>query len=454
MLFERSEILETLRMLQLQNLDVRTVTLGINILDCRSDTLGQTRKRIIEKIKKVAGSFHQVVEEVALIYGIPIVNRRIALTPLALLFKPEDQPEELLGLAQDIDKLAASLKVDFVGGFSALIHKGFTKAERVFICNLPRILAATERICASINVASSKGGINVDGILMMGQVIKETAELSAQKDAIACARLVVFANAPEDNPFMAGAFHGIGEPEAAINVGVSGPGVVKEVVERNPQASLGELAEIIKRTAFKITRVGELIGRAVASRLNVEFGIVDLSLAPTPRVGDSVAEVIEAMGIEKCGAWGTTLALALLTDACKKGGTMASSRVGGLSGAFIPVSEDAAMNEAASCGALSMEKLEALTSVCSVGLDMIAIPGDTPPEVISCIIADEIAIGVINHKTTGVRIIPVPGKKAGDRATWGGLLGEAVIMPVNRFSGSRFIKRGGHVPAPITSFKN
>ncbi|MGQ9472845.1 MAG: PFL family protein [Candidatus Caldatribacteriaceae bacterium] len=453
MLFERSEILETLRMLELENLDVRTVTLGINILDCRGENFVNTMEKVKAKIHRLAGPLWEATEEVSQKYGIPIVNRRIAISPIALLLNGNEK-EELLDFALKLDILAKNLNIDFIGGFSALVHKGFTPGDQALIHALPSILALTERICGSVNVASSRSGINVDAVVMMGKIIKETAYKTASRDGIGCAKLVVFANAPEDNPFMAGAFHGPGEADAAVNVGVSGPGVVKEMVLRHQEADLGELAEIIKRTAFKITRIGELIGREVAQKIGVPFGIVDLSLAPTPKVGDSVAEVIEAMGIEKCGGWGSTLALALLTDACKKGGIMASSFVGGLSGAFIPVSEDASMNASVTMQAITLEKLEAMTSISSVGLDMIAIPGDTPEEVISCIIGDEMAIGVVNHKIAGVRLIPVPGKKAGEKAFFGGLLGEATIIAINAYQGGKFIRRGGRIPAPITSFRN
>ncbi len=454
MLFHRSEILETLRMLELENLDVRTVTLGISILDCRGKDFRETVERVVAKVRRFAAPLNAVADEVAEKYGIPIVNRRIAVSPVALLLSGKEDKEDVVDFARVLDEAAADLGIDFVGGFSALVHKGATQGDMLLMESIPLFLSATERICASVNVASSRTGINVDAILTMARVVKETAERTAHRDGIGCAKLVVFANAPEDNPFMAGAFHGIGEPEVVVNVGVSGPGVVKEVVRRHPEASLGELAEVIKRTAFKITRVGELIGREVAEKLGVPFGIVDLSLAPTPRVGDSVAEILEEMGLERCGAFGSTLALALLTDACKKGGAMASSSVGGLSGAFIPVSEDARMSEAVEVGALSLEKLEAMTSVSSVGLDMVAIPGDTPWETIACIMADEVAVGVMNHKTVGVRLIPVPGKKAGERAVFGGLLGEATIIPVNPFQGARLILRGGRVPAPLTSLRN
>ncbi len=453
MLFDRAEILETLRMLELENLDVRTVTVGINILDCRGESFPTTIERVLAKIRRITTPLEEVTEEIAGKYGIPIVNRRVALSPVALLLTGKEG-ERVVELAHQLDQLAQELSIDFIGGFSALVHKGFAPGDHLLVDSLPLVLSQTERICGSVNAASSRAGINVDAILRMGGVIRETAEKTASRDGIGCAKLVVFANAPEDNPFMAGAFHGPGEADCAVNVGVSGPGVVKEMISRHPHASLGELAEIIKRVAFKITRVGELIGREVAQKMGIPFGIVDLSLAPTPQVGDSVAEVIEAMGVERCGGWGSTLALALLTDACKKGGAMASSFVGGLSGAFIPVSEDAGMSEAVRLGALRLEKLEAMTSVSSVGLDMIAIPGDTPEEMISAIIGDEIAIGVVNHKTVGVRLIPVPGKRAGEKAYFGGLLGECTIIEVNPFGGGKFIRRGGRIPAPITSLRN
>ena len=452
-LYDRSEILETIRMLEIENLDVRTVTLGINILDCRGKDVIDTCRNVVNKIRSYAQSLHDVVEEVSLRFGIPIVNRRLAISPVSLLFG-KDQANGPVELALLLDQLSREIRVDFIGGFTALVQKGITPAAEHLIHSLPAILTQTEHICSSVNVASTRSGINVDVILLLGKIIKEIAHLSQDKNGIGCAKLVVFANAPEDNPFMAGSFHGPGEGDAVINVGVSGPGVVKEMIRRHPGADLGQVAEIIKQTAFKITRVGELIGREVSRKLGINFGIVDLSLAPTSRVGDSVAEIIEAMGIDTCGGWGTTLALAILTDACKKGGAMASSSVGGLSGAFIPVSEDAAMTKAVKTGRLNFEKLEAMTSVCSVGLDMIAIPGDTPEEIISAIIGDEVAIGVINNKTVGIRIIPVVGKKPGDEVVWGGLLGETVVIQVNPTNPKNFIGRGGRIPAPITSLRN
>jgi len=452
-LYDRSEILETLRMLEIENLDVRTVTMGVNILDCRGRNGAETCQNVAKKIRHYAENLHEVVEEVSLRFGIPIVNRRLAISPVSLLFG-KNEKDGSFQLSHVLDDLAREIQVDFIGGFTALVQKGVTPADENLLHSLPDILSSTDHICASVNVASTRSGINVDVILLLGKIIKEIAYQSRQKDGIGCAKLVVFANAPEDNPFMAGAFHGTGEGDAVINVGVSGPGVVKEMIRRHRGENLGQIAEVIKRTAFKITRVGELIGREVSRKLGISFGIVDLSLAPTSRVGDSVAEIIEEMGIETCGGWGTTLALAMLTDACKKGGAMASSSVGGLSGAFIPVSEDAEMTEAVRRGILNLEKLEAMTSVCSVGLDMIAIPGDTPAEIISSIIGDEVAIGVINNKTVGIRLIPVVGKKPGDEVVWGGLLGGTVVIHVNPTNPKKFISRGGRIPAPITSLRN
>lgn len=447
------EIVETIKMIQEENLDIRTITMGISLRDCTSPNPQEACRKIYEKITRLAGRLVEVGEEIEREYGIPIVNKRISVTPIALVAEASDA-ETYLEFARTLDKAAAEVGVNFIGGFSALVHKGFTVGDRKLIESIPEALAATERVCSSVNVATSRSGINMDAVYLMGQVIKKTAELTADRDGLGCAKLVVFANVPEDNPFMAGAFHGIGEPECVINTGVSGPGVVKSALLKAPGADLGTLAEIIKKTAFKITRMGELVGRTAARKLNVPFGIVDLSLAPTPAVGDSVAEILEAMGLERCGAHGTTAALALLNDAVKKGGAMASSYVGGLSGAFIPVSEDAGMIRAVSEGALGLEKLEAMTSVCSVGLDMIALPGDTGAETIAAIIADEAAIGVFNHKTTAVRIIPAPGKKVGDWVEFGGLLGRAPVMAPNPFSAGEFVRRGGRIPAPIHSLKN
>lgn len=451
--FTWQEIMQTIRMLQVENLDIRTITIGISLRDCAGKDLSSMQARIEEKIKRYAGRLVGVAGQLERELGIPIINKRIAVTPIAFLVEDLDK-DDTLAIAQTLDKAGAEVGVDFVGGFSALVHKGFTRGDRQLILGIPQALATTERVCASVNVASTKSGINMDAVGLMGRIIKETAQLTADRDGIGCAKLVVFSNAPEDNPFMAGAFHGVGEPEAAINVGVSGPGVIRRAVEEEPDADLGALAEKIKKMAFKITRMGELVGREASQRLGIPFGIVDLSLAPTPAVGDSVADILEAMGLERCGTHGSTAALALLNDAVKKGGAMASSYVGGLSGAFIPVSEDAGMVRAAEAGTLTVDKLEAMTSVCSVGLDMIAIPGDTPAETIAAIIADEAAIGVINRKTTAVRLIPAPGKKAGDRVEFGGLLGQAPVMPINQAGAATFIHRGGRIPAPIQALTN
>ena len=447
------EIMETIRMVQEENLDIRTITMGISLRDCSDPDPKTACRKIYEKIVTKAERLVSVGEAIERDYGIPIVNKRVSVTPIALVAEPSNTDNYVM-FAEAMDKAAQQIGINFIGGFSALVHKGFTCGEEKLIASIPEALSTTERVCSSVNVATTRDGINMDAVYRMGQVIIETAERTADKDGLGCAKLVVFANVPEDNPFMAGAFHGIGEPECVLNVGVSGPGVVKNAVEKVKDQDFGMLAETIKKTAFKITRMGELVGRAAAERLNIPFGIVDLSLAPTPTVGDSVAEVLEAMGLEYCGTHGTTAALALLNDAVKKGGAMASSYVGGLSGAFIPVSEDAGMINAVEHGALSIEKLEAMTCVCSVGLDMIAVPGDTTAETIAAIIADEAAIGMINSKTTAVRIIPAPGKKVGDTVSFGGLLGHAPIIPVNRYSAAQFVKRGGRIPAPIHSLKN
>lgn len=441
-------------MVQAENLDIRTITMGISLRDCCSSDINKIADKIYDKIIHTAEKLVPVARELEAEFGIPIVNKRISVTPISII--AESCPEkDLTPIAKAMDKAAKELGIDFIGGFSALVHKGFTKGDINLLNSIPEALSSTERVCSSVNVASSRAGINMDAVLAMGYIIKKTAELTAERDGIGCAKLVVFANAVEDNPFMAGAFHGIGEPETSINIGISGPGVVNSVLRRmSENADFGEIAEAIKRTAFKITRAGELIGREAAKRLGVTLGIIDLSLAPTPAVGDSIANILEAMGLERCGAPGTTAALALLNDAVKKGGAMAASYVGGLSGAFIPVSEDAGMIKAVEEGALTLEKLEAMTSVCSVGLDMIAIPGDTSCETIAAIIADEMAIGVINKKTTAVRIIPAPGKKAGDWVEFGGLLGRAPIMPVSNFNSSVFVRRGGRIPPPIQSLIN
>lgn len=447
------EILETIKMVQQENLDIRTITMGISLRDCAHPEARVACQKIYDKITRLAARLVEVGEEIAQTYGIPIVNKRISVTPIALVAESSHEDDFLL-FAQTLDRAAREVGINFIGGFSALVHKGFTRGDHALVRSIPAALAGTERVCASVNVASTKAGINMDAVYLMGRVIKETAERTAQKDGLGCAKLVVFANVPEDNPFMAGAFHGIGEPECVINVGVSGPGVVKKALEKVRGADFGTLAETIKKTAFKITRMGELVGRVAAEKLGVPFGIVDISLAPTPAVGDSVAEILEEMGLQRCGTHGTTAALALLNDAVKKGGAMASSYVGGLSGAFIPVSEDAGMIRAAAEGALSLDKLEAMTCVCSVGLDMIAIPGDTPAETIAAIIADEVAIGVINRKTTAVRLIPAPGKQVGDWVEFGGLLGRAPIIPVHKISSAEFVRRGGRIPAPIHSLNN
>jgi len=453
MIIHPNEILETIQMVRMEHLDIRTVTMGISLRDCADRDVGKFNANIRRKITSCAKDLVRVADEVQNLYGIPIVNKRISVTPIAIVAESCDAPD-LVSVARTLDEVAKDLGVNFIGGFSALVHKGATPGDLRLIRSIPEALARTERVCSSVNVATTKAGINMDAVRLMGETVKRAAELTADRDGIGCAKLVVFANAPEDNPFMAGAFHGIGEPECVINVGVSGPGVVHSALLELDKPDLTQIAEAIKKTAFKITRMGEMVGRKVSERLGVEFGILDLSLAPTPEVGDSVAAILEAMGLERCGAHGTTAALALLNDAVKKGGAMASSSVGGLSGAFIPVSEDAGMIAAVEAGALSIEKLEAMTSVCSVGLDMIAVPGDTPASTISAIIADEMAIGVINRKTTAVRLIPVPGKGVGQSVEFGGLLGRAPIMPVRGFSSEVFIGRGGRIPAPIQSLTN
>ncbi|MDL2261704.1 PFL family protein [Methanimicrococcus sp. OttesenSCG-928-J09] len=447
------EILETIEMVRMENLDIRTVTMGISLRDCSHPDIDIFNQNIYEKIVGKAENLVSTAEAVEDLYGIPIINKRISVTPVAIAAEACQSPD-FVSVAQTLDKAAKEVGVNFIGGFSALVQKGMTNGDRRLIESIPEALAKTERVCSSVNLASSKAGINMDAVALMGDVIKNAAKLTADADSIGCAKLVVFANAPDDNPFMAGAFHGVGEAECVINAGVSGPGVVNSAVRRLKNPSLGEISEEIKKTAFKITRMGEMAAREVSGRLGVEFGVVDISLAPTPAVGDSVAEILEAMGLERCGTHGTTAALALLNDAVKKGGAMASSSVGGLSGAFIPVSEDAGMIRAVNDGALSLEKLEAMTCVCSVGLDMIAVPGDTPASTISAVIADEMAIGVINKKTTAVRIIPAVGKKVGDSVEFGGLLGAAPVMSVSEFSSEEFIKRGGRIPAPIQSLTN
>ena len=452
--FSTDSILETIHMIKLNNLDIRTVTMSLSLRDCIDTDVKIVGEKIYNKITKYAKNLTSYANEIENEYSIPIVNKRIAVTPISLIGE-SCKDYDYVYLAKVLDEAAQEVKVDFIGGFSALVEKGCTKGDRAFLESIPEALANTNKICSSVNVATSKAGINMNAVLKMAEIIKKSAELTADKDGLGAAKLVCFCNTPSDNPFMAGAFTGFGEPECALNVGVSGPGVVRAAVEKLPNnADMSELANTIKRTAFKITTTGELIGRELAQRLGIPFGVVDLSLAPTPAIGDSVAGIFKAMGLEDAGAHGTTAALAMLNDAVKKGGIMASSHVGGLSGAFIPVSEDAEMIEAAKSGHLTFDKLEAMTSVCSVGLDMICIPGSTPNDTIAGIIADEMAIGMINKKTTAVRIIPVPNKKVGDMAFYGGLLGEAPIISVRNLSSTNFVQRGGRIPAPIHSLNN
>ena len=447
------DILSTLDMIDRQHLDVRTVTMGISLLDCADREIDRCAEKIYRKITTKAARLVAVAEEIETEFGIPIVNKRISVTPISLV-AAACEAQDYTPVAVALDNAAKHCGVNFIGGFSALVQKGFTESDIRLIRSIPSALSNTDYLCSSVNVASTKAGINMDAVKLMGSVVRETAELTKENDGMGCAKLVVFANAVEDNPFMAGAFHGVGEPECVVNVGVSGPGVVYHALQSCKGEPFDVVAETIKKTAFKITRMGQLVAREASKRLGVPFGIVDLSLAPTPAKGDSVARILEEMGLEVCGTHGTTAALALLNDAVKKGGVMASNHVGGLSGAFIPVSEDEGMIEAARSGALYLDKLEAMTCVCSVGLDMIAVPGDTPAETISAIIADEAAIGMINTKTTAVRIIPAIGKTVGDRLEFGGLLGSAPIMPVHRFSSRDFIDRGGRIPAPMNSLKN
>lgn len=447
------EVQETNRMIEESNLDVRTITMGISLLDCADSDINKFNQKIYDKITKNAENLVKVGDDISKEYGVPVVNKRISVTPIAIA-AAGCNTDSYVSVAHTLDRAAKEVGVNFVGGFSALVQKGSTDSDLILLDSIPEALAQTQRVCSSVNVGSSRSGINMNAVKHMGKIIKNTAELTKDKDSCGCSKFVVFCNAVEDNPFMAGAFHGVGERECCINVGISGPGVVKKVLETVRGKDFETLCETIKRTAFKITRVGQLFAQEASKRLGVKFGIIDLSLAPTPAIGDSIAEIFEEMGLEAAGAPGTTAALAILNDNVKKGGVMASSYVGGLSGAFIPVSEDHGMIEAAQKGALSLEKLEAMTCVCSVGLDMVAIPGDTPNETISGIIADEMAIGMINNKTTAVRIIPVIGKSVGELAEFGGLLGYAPIMPVNKFSCVDFINRGGRIPAPIHSFKN
>ena len=447
------DILETINMIDNENLDVRTITMGISLLDCIDSDCDKACDKIYDKICRYAGRLVQTGEDISKEYGIPIINKRISVTPIAMIAGacPGADP---IRYAKALDRAAHTVGVNFIGGYSALVHKGFGPGDYALMRSIPQALSETELVCSSVNIGTTKSGINMDAVDRMGQIVLETAQATADRDCIGAAKLVVFCNAPEDNPFMAGAFHGPGEPDCVINVGVSGPGVVRAALAKAGDCDITEVADIVKKTAFKITRMGQLVAQEASRRLYVPFGIVDLSLAPTPAVGDSVAHILEEMGRERCGAHGTTACLALLNDAVKKGGVMASSHVGGLSGAFIPVTEDAGMIRAASCGALSITKLEAMTAVCSVGLDMINIPGDTPAEIISAIIADEAAIGMVNSKTTAVRVIPAIGKKAGEELSFGGLLGGGPVMEVNRWSPLKFIRRGGRIPAPMQSLKN
>lgn len=448
-----SDIMETIDMIQNENLDIRTITMGISLLDCCDTDIDAACRKIYDKICTKAGNLVEVGEEISNLYGIPIINKRVSVTPISMLLASSGG--DPVKYAKTLDAAAKKIGVNFIGGYSALVHKGFSAGDAELINSIPRALSETERVCSSVNVGTTKAGINMDAVAMMGKVVVEAAHLTADRDCIGPAKLVIFCNAPEDNPFMAGAFHGVGEPDCVINVGVSGPGVVRAALKKCPDADLNEVADVIKKTAFKITRMGQLVGTEASCRLGVPFGIVDLSLAPTPAVGDSVAHILEEMGLEMCGTHGTTACLALLNDAVKKGGVMASSNVGGLSGAFIPVSEDAGMIDAARAGILKIEKLEAMTSVCSVGLDMIVVPGNTDASVISAIIADEAAIGMVNSKTTAVRLIPAIGKNVGDELSFGGLLGSGPVMPLNDTkSPAKFIARGGRIPAPLQALKN
>ncbi|MBC1412996.1 PFL family protein [Listeria welshimeri] len=450
---ETNQILETIRMIEEEKLDIRTITMGISLLDCMDGDGEVARKKIYQKIVTKARNLVAVGEAIESEFGIPIINKRISVTPIAII-AGSSADTDYVEFAKTLDAAAKEVGVNFIGGYSALVQKGYTKGDEILIRSIPQALAQTERVCSSVNVGSTRTGINMDAVRQMGEVIKETADLTADTQGLGCAKLVVFANAVEDNPFMAGAFHGVGEADCVINVGVSGPGVVKRAIEKVKGEPFDIVAETVKQTAFKITRMGQLVGQVASEKLGVPFGIVDLSLAPTPAIGDSVAHILEEMGLEMVGTHGTTAALALLNDAVKKGGVMACGHVGGLSGAFIPVSEDAGMIEAVQQGALNLEKLEAMTAICSVGLDMIAVPGDTTAETLAAMIADEAAIGVINNKTTAVRVIPASGTKVGDMVEFGGLLGTAPVMPVNDKSSADLIARGGRIPAPIHSFKN
>lgn len=447
-----NDILETIKMIQEENLDIRTITMGISLLDCIDSDIDKACTKVYDKMMRLACNHVKTGEEIEARYGIPIINKRLSVTPIAMLAAAtKGSPVKF---AKTLEKVANETGVNYVGGYSALVQKGFSAGDLELINSIPEALAETTKVCSSVNVGSTRAGINMDAVALMGKIIREASERTADNFCFGAAKIVVFCNAVEDNPFMAGAFHGVGEPDCVINVGVSGPGVVRAAVAKMPDASINEIADVIKKTAFKITRMGQLVGTEAGKALGVPFGIVDLSLAPTPAVGDSVAHILEEIGLEKCGAYGTTATLALLNDAVKKGGVMASSRVGGLSGAFIPVSEDAGMIDAVNCGALCLEKLEAMTAVCSVGLDMFVVPGDTPADILSAIIADEAAIGMVNSKTTAVRVIPAIGKKEGDVLEFGGLFGSGPVMSINKFSPSKFISRGGCIPAPLQSLKN
>ncbi len=447
-----NDILETIKMIQEENLDIRTITMGISLLDCIDSDIDKSCTKVYDKMMRLACNHVKTGEEIEARYGIPIINKRLSVTPIAMLAAAaKGSPVKF---AKTLEKVSNETGVNYVGGYSALVHKGFSAGDLELINSIPEALAETTKVCSSVNVGSTRAGINMDAVALMGKIIREASERTADNFCFGAAKIVVFCNAVEDNPFMAGAFHGTGEPDCVINVGVSGPGVVRSAVSKMPDASINEIADVIKKTAFKITRMGQLVGTEASKALGVPFGIVDLSLAPTPAVGDSVAHILEEIGLEKCGAYGTTATLALLNDAVKKGGVMASSRVGGLSGAFIPVSEDAGMIDAVNCGALCLEKLEAMTAVCSVGLDMFVVPGDTPADVLSAIIADEAAIGMVNSKTTAVRVIPAIGKKEGEVLEFGGLFGSGPVMSINKFSPAKFISRGGHIPAPLQSLKN
>lgn len=446
------DILETIKMIESENLDIRTITMGISLLDCCDSDIHKSCDKVYEKIVRKAEKLVYTGEQIEREYGIPIINKRVSVTPISMILAASGGDPVLY--AKTLERAVNTIGVNFLGGYSALVQKGFAAGDEALIRSIPEALDVTDHICSSVNIGSTKTGINMDAVKLMGEIVKQSAEVTAYKDCIGPAKLVVFCNAPEDNPFMAGAFHGAGEPDCVINVGVSGPGVVRAALSKIPEANITEIAETVKKTAFKITRVGQLVANEASRRLDVPFGIVDLSLAPTPEVGDSVAHILEEMGLSMCGSAGTTACLALLNDAVKKGGVMASSSVGGLSGAFIPVSEDAGMIDAARCGCLKIEKLEAMTAVCSVGLDMIVIPGDTTPAVISAIIADEAAIGMVNSKTTAVRVIPAIGKAVGEELNFGGLLGSGPVMPVNTADPSVFIARGGRIPAPLQSLKN